>query len=90
VLLYRASTREEIVFRDELTALAQERRARVIFLLGRDRELLSSTSLCRLVPNLADRDVYLCGSPGMASTVRASLAGAGLPPGRLHEERFAF
>jgi predicted ferric reductase len=90
VLLYRARTREELVFRDELTALAQQRRARVIFLLGRDRDLLSSSSLSRLVPNLIERDVYLCGSPGMASTVRSSLAGAGLPPGRLHEERFAF
>jgi ferredoxin-NADP reductase/DMSO/TMAO reductase YedYZ heme-binding membrane subunit len=90
VLLYRARTREELVFRDELTALAQERRARVIFLLGGDRELLSSSSLRRLVPNLIERDVYLCGSPGMASAVRASLADAGLPPGRLHEERFTF
>jgi predicted ferric reductase len=90
VLLYRARLREELVFRDELTALAQQRRARVIFLLGTDRGLLSSTSLSRLVPNLADRDVYLCGSPGMAAAVRASLAGAGLPPGQLHEERFAF
>jgi ferredoxin-NADP reductase/DMSO/TMAO reductase YedYZ heme-binding membrane subunit len=90
VLLYRARTREELVFRDELTALAQERRARVIFLLGGDRELLSSSSLRRLVPNLIERDVYLCGSPGMASAVRASLADAGLPPNRLHEERFTF
>jgi ferredoxin-NADP reductase len=37
-----------------------------------------------------DRDVYLCGSPGMAAAVRSSLAGVGLPSGRLHEERFAF
>jgi ferredoxin-NADP reductase len=90
VLLYRARTRDEVVFRDELVALANERRARVIFLLGSDRELLSSSSLTRLVPDLVDRDVYLCGPPGMAAAVRAALGQAGLAPGQLHEERFAF
>jgi predicted ferric reductase len=90
VLLYRARTREQIVFRDELIALANERRARVIFLMGGDPDLLSASSLTRLVPNLADRDVYLCGPPGLATAVRGSLTDAGLPPSRLHEERFAF
>jgi predicted ferric reductase len=90
VLLYRASTREDLVFREELSALARRRKARVIFLLGEDRGLLSTASLLRLVPNLVERDVYLCGSPGMTAAVRGSLAGAGLPAGRLHEERFAF
>jgi ferredoxin-NADP reductase len=90
VLLYRASTREDLVFREELSTLARRRKARVIFLLGEDRGLLSTASLLRLVPNLVERDVYLCGSPGMTAAVRGSLAGAGLPAGRLHEERFAF
>jgi ferredoxin-NADP reductase len=90
VLLYRARNREQLLFRDELIALANERRARVIFLLGSDPELLSSTSLTRLVPNLVERDVYLCGPPGLAAALRSSLAGAGLPSGQLHEERFAF
>ena len=90
VLLYRARNRDQLVFRDELIALANQRRARVIFLLGPDPDLLTSASLTRLVPNLAERDVYLCGPPGLASTVRTSLARAGVPAGRVHEERFAF
>jgi ferredoxin-NADP reductase len=90
VLLYRARSREQVVFREELIALANERRARVIFLLGSDAGLLSTYSLTRLVPDLADRDVYLCGPPGMAAAVRASLVGAGLAANQVHEERFAF
>ena len=90
VLLYRANSREEIVFRAELDALAEQRRARVVYLLGSDPALLSSGSLRRLVPDLAARDVYLCGPPGMAAAVRSSLAGAGVPTTQLHEERFAF
>ena len=56
---------------------------------GEDPALTSPAALLRLVPDLAARDVYLCGPPGLAAAVRASLAQAGLPPERLHEERFA-
>jgi predicted ferric reductase len=89
VLLYRANTREQVVFRRELDALAASRHARVIYLLGDDRDLLSARSMARLVPGLVERDVYLCGPPGMSAAVRRSLEQAGLPPGQLHEERFA-
>lgn len=89
MLLYRASTPREIVFRDELDALAARRQARVVYLLGKSRELLSARSFTRLVPGLTDRDVYLCGPPGMAAAVRGSLAEAGVPSDQLHEERFA-
>jgi ferredoxin-NADP reductase len=90
VLLYRASDREQVVFRDELAVLAAQRRAHVVYLLGHDRDLLSPASLARLVPGLTARDLYLCGPPGMAAVVRDSLAHAGLPPHQLHEERFTF
>jgi ferredoxin-NADP reductase/DMSO/TMAO reductase YedYZ heme-binding membrane subunit len=89
MLLYRARDREQVVFRQELDALAARRRARVVYLLGDDRALLTARSLTRLVPGLADRDVYLCGPPGMADAVRRSLQEAGVPPTHVHEERFA-
>ncbi len=90
MLLYRARCLEEIVFRAELDELAARRRARVVYLLGDDPGLVSSSSLTRLVPRLASRDVYLCGPPGLSEAVRRSLAQAGLPRSQLHEERFAF
>jgi ferredoxin-NADP reductase len=89
VLLYRARTRKDIVFRAELDALAARRRARVVYLLGTNPDLLSPHSLHRLVPGLTQRDVYLCGPPGMAAAVRSSLDSAGVPLAHLHEERFA-
>jgi ferredoxin-NADP reductase len=89
LLLYRARSREDIVFRAELDQIAARRRARVIYLLGGNRDHLSTGSLTRLVPDLADRDVYLCGPPGMSAAVRAALRDAGLPAAHLHEERFA-
>src|SRR4051794_39546599 len=73
MLLYRARDRDQLVFREELDALAAHRRARVVYLLGSDPDLLSAGSLARLVPGLTDRDVYMCASPGMSAAVRRSL-----------------
>jgi predicted ferric reductase len=88
MLLYRATNPDQLVFREELDALAAHRQARIIYLLGRNPHLLSAASLTRLVPALTDRDVYLCGPPGMSEAIRNSLDEAGLPPTQLHEERF--
>ena len=90
LLLYRADTRDLIVFRDELDQLAEQRGARVIYLLGGSPDLLHPESLRRLVPDVAERDVYLCGPPGFSAAVRRSLTDLDLPEGQLHEERFAF
>jgi predicted ferric reductase len=89
LLLYRARTAEDLLFRDELDAIAARRGARVAYLLGPDREPLSAAGLLRMVPDLTERDVYLCGSPGLTTAVRAALGTAGLPPEQVHEERFA-
>ncbi|MCW2817028.1 MAG: ferric reductase [Nocardioides sp.] len=89
VLLYRADDRDQVVFRAELDALAAERQARAVYLLGNNPDLLSPRSLTRLVAHLAERDVYLCGPPGMTTALRGSLAAAGVPERHIHEERFA-
>jgi predicted ferric reductase len=89
-LLYRARTVDELVFRRELDRIARQRGAQVQYLLGDDRSCLAPRGLLTLVPDLAQRDVYLCGPPAMADAVRASLLQAGLPPESLHEERFSW
>ncbi len=53
-------------------------------------DALSAPALLRLVPDLAERDVYLCGPAGMSDAVRRALRDAGLPAECLHEERFVF
>jgi ferredoxin-NADP reductase/DMSO/TMAO reductase YedYZ heme-binding membrane subunit len=90
VLLYRARTAEEVLFRDELDQIARRRGARVVYLVGPDRRLLSMPVLRRIIPDLVRRDVYLCGPPGLSTAVRDMLRAAGLPPDQLHEERFSF
>jgi ferredoxin-NADP reductase len=53
------------------------------------RNLLSPEHLRELVPDLAERDVYLCGPPAMTEVTEQRLRHAGVPRRRLHVERFA-
>src|SRR3954447_13124500 len=89
LLLYRARTAEELIFRGELEDIARRRGARLTYVLGEGRDALSATALQRMVPDLPMRDVYVCGPPGLMTAVRTSLHTAGLPPEQLHEERFS-
>jgi len=54
------------------------------------RNDMSAHALNRIVGDLSDHDVYLCGSPRLASRVRDSLTDSGFPRHHLHEERFTF
>ena len=88
LLVYRARTEAELIFRDELDAIARARGARVAYVLGGDRAALSRPALLHNVPDLPQRDVYMCGPPGLMTAVRDALLDAGLPAAQLHEERF--
>jgi predicted ferric reductase len=89
LLLYRARSAEELLFKEELDQIATRRRARVVYLVGKDRSVLSAASLQQNIPDLLDRDVFMCGPPQLTNAVREALLVLGLPPNQLHEERFA-
>jgi predicted ferric reductase len=90
LLLYRARDEQRLLFRHELDEIARHRGARVRYLLGDDPSCLSTRSLSEVVPNLPERDVYVCGPPGMADAVRSSLREAGVASEQIHEERFTW
>jgi predicted ferric reductase len=89
LLLYRARSADDLIFRAELERIADARGARIAYLLGESGPL-TGQALLDLVPGLPSRDVYLCGPPGLAQALRRALREAGLPDRQLHEERFAF
>ncbi len=90
LLLYRARTQQDLLFRAELDGLAASRGARVQYLVGDDVGPITPELFHRRVPGLLDSDVYLCASPSLSAAVRQALHQAGLPAHQLHEERFAF
>jgi predicted ferric reductase len=94
-LLYRAASERELVFRDELDRLAAHRGATVHYLVGRrgvdlPADPLNAATLARLVPDIADQDVYLCGPTGLMRRTEASLLELGVPRGQVHAERFSY
>jgi predicted ferric reductase len=92
-LLYRASSTEEILFRDELEHIARHRGAQLIFLTGPasdPRNAITAQTLKAIVPDLAARDVYICASPRLSSAATTALTQAGLPRRQLHHEDFNF
>ena len=70
------------------------RGARIHYLVGRRTDAtgdaLEAGSLERLVPDIRERDVYLCGPTPMMQRVEESLRRLGLPARQIHAERFAY
>jgi predicted ferric reductase len=86
-VVYRAAREEDVILRAELDELADRRGADVHYVLGGDP--LSPERLLELVPDIAERDVYVCGSPAMTEATRASLGRTGVPRRQVYVERFA-
>jgi predicted ferric reductase len=93
-LLYRVRDPATIVFRDELEALARARDARIHYVVGRRDgpagDPLGARALEMLVPDLLERDVYLCGPVPMMERVEGTLRDLGLSEGQIHAEKFAY
>ncbi len=99
-LIYRATTPDQLVFRTELDTLAAHRGAEVHYLVGSRRAgepgrpmagpSLDAATLARLVPTIAEQDVYLCGPTGLMDAVRGALDELGVPRRHVHLEQFAY
>jgi predicted ferric reductase len=88
-VVYRALNDDDVILRAELDELAARRGAALHYVVGDGRELLSPAHLLALVPDIAARDVYVCGSPAMTEATRASLGRSGVPRRQITMERFA-
>ena len=90
-VVYRATAATDVILREELDELVARRGADLHYVIGdRDEDLLSPERLLALVPDLAARDVYVCGPPAMTAATRASLGRSGVPRRHIFTERFAF
>lgn len=94
VVVYRVVSEADIVFADELERIAEERGTALCYVVGdhgteEGAHLLSPAHLRELVPDLTERDVFVCGPPAMIEHVEASVRSAGVPRSHLHVERFA-
>ena len=93
-LIYRATDWTDVVFREELARIADERGAALHYVIGARRDLggdpLSAEALTRILPALAAHDVYLCGPAGMTAAATSALRRAGVAGRHIHHESFEF
>ncbi len=101
-VVHRVRSRQDAVLSDELAALAAARGARYLLVEGprvpdRDswlpaqaRHLTDVQALREIVPDVADHDVYLCGSDGWMAAARTAAIEAGVPRDAVHLERFTY
>ena len=94
VVLYRVRDEAEAVLLGELRNLATMRGARLQLITGRTGagsppfEPFSPDNLRRLVPDVTERDAYVCGPLPMTEAVLRSLRELGVPSRQVHAEIF--
>ncbi|HEV7204544.1 MAG TPA: ferredoxin reductase family protein [Jatrophihabitans sp.] len=93
-LVYRASSPDDLVLRNEIDQIAAARGARVHYAVGSRRrgrpDPLAVGRLQRLVPGLSHHDVFICGPDDLAARLRKGLREAGVPAWNIHHESFTF
>lgn len=90
VVIYRVASDRDAVLYDELRELALAKGAELHLVTGPPvPDKLAPRELARLVPDIGDRDVFLCGPPPMMNAVLRSLDDLGVPKQQIHFERFS-
>jgi ferredoxin-NADP reductase len=92
ILLYRAGHHTDLPLYNELEEIARHRGFGLYPVLGpRDApegDPLRPEALRAAVPDVAEREVFLCGPPGLTAAASAYLRAAGVPRARIHSEAF--
>jgi predicted ferric reductase len=92
VVLYRVRSPQEAVLLNEVQQLVAARRGRLHVLAGRTGQGVrpfEPAGLHSLVPDITQRDVYVCGPPAMTDAVLTSLRALRVPSTQIHAEKFS-
>jgi predicted ferric reductase len=92
VVLYRVRSEQDAVLLNEVRQLVAARGGRLHLLAGRSdagMRPFEPAALRSLVPDINDRDVYVCGPPAMTDAVLASLSALQVPNAQVHAEKFS-
>ena len=91
VVVVRASTAADLVHRDEVAALVRQRQGRLHEIVGsRHKVRVNAWSLRSMVPDIAYRDLYICGPDGFSAGIAAAAQQLGAGPEQIHTETFGF
>ncbi len=101
-VVHRISRREDLVHAGEIDALARERGAHYLLAEGHRvpgrtswlphwaAQVSDADALLQVCPDVAERDLYICGPPAWTDAVIAAARSAGVPSTQIHAERFQY
>jgi predicted ferric reductase len=90
LVVLRASRREDLALEPEIADLVKRRGGRLHELTGhREETVIDQYSLRRLVPDLSERDVYVCGPEGFVTEIVDLVRWLGVPDEAIHHEAYA-
>lgn len=94
VLLYRVRNREDVLFAEELKELERRKGMRLFIVLGQTSDYrkeyppVSPERIRELVPDVAQREVFMCGPYRFSEAVQESLLELGCAEEQIHVEAF--
>lgn len=99
-MIYRFHDQDQLVFGGELQELADRRGVQLVLLIGPRRSdgswlpagtgLDDAAALHELVPDVSDRDVFLCGPSDWVTAAHRAARAAGVAARDLHTEDFSW
>ncbi|MHB8830523.1 MAG: ferredoxin reductase family protein [Patescibacteria group bacterium] len=95
ILFYASRTASATVFKDELDNLAKASKFKVQYIMSDDQQwpgekgFIDKEKIQRLVPDLLEREVYLCGPAPMMTAILKALHSLGMPKSQIHFEKFS-
>lgn len=95
ILLYSNKAPAERILGKEIDALSKQNNFKVIDVFadvpipGAEHGRIDRDMLARLVADIKERDIFLCGPPPMMLALRAAMVELGVPKSQIHFERFA-
>lgn len=94
ILLFSNKTKDDIVFQSEFDTLAAQYHFPVIYYNAVEHGTteaegrLNQDRLKLMVPDIIEREIFLCGPPGMMKGVRSMLNNLAVPKDRIYFEEF--
>jgi predicted ferric reductase len=89
--LVRASSVEDLVHREEIQTLVEHRKGVLHEIVGsRHEAALDAHTIQRLLPEITQSDVYVCGPSGFTSQIAKALSRLRVPLDQIHLEEFSF
>ena len=95
VLVYAAKNLKNLIFKKELEGLSRDKGLKTHLVLSQDfapphqQGRLDKEMIMRLVPDIKDREIYLCGPQGLTRALLKELKQLSLASSLLHYEKFS-